>query len=73
MIWFVESYIIFSIDDKISSINVIAFKHHIKYFWLVNGTLFHKVNYLILYKDLMVYIVVQLNLDFIFELSSFGK
>ena len=67
--WLVESDIIFCVNNEVTSINVIALEYHIEYFWVMNSTLFHKVNNFILDNNGVINIVIELNLDLILELT----
>ena len=66
-----ESDTVVCIDDKVRGVNVIAFQDHFKHFWLVHCAFLHEVDDLILDRNRMIHVVVQLNLSFVFKLSSF--
>jgi len=73
VIRFIESDIVLSINNEIACVNVVSFHDHIKYFWLMNSSFFHEVDGFILDHESMVTIVVQLNLEFVFQLTLFSQ
>ena len=66
-----EAHRLLRVDHEVTRVNVVAFHDHFKDFGLVNGSLFHEVDDLILHSDRMVDIVVKLHLDLILQLSVF--
>ena len=69
VIWLIESDIVFCVNNEVTGINVIALDNHIEYFWVMNSTLFHEVNNLILDNNGVVNIVIELNLDLVLKLT----
>ena len=65
----IVSLIVFSVDNEVTCVNVVAFDHHLKDLWLVHNALLHEVHNLVLHQLLMVHIVVQLHLQLILKLT----
>lgn len=61
---------VISVDNEVRGIDIVTFAYHLKDLWLMNCSLFHKLNNFILMSDGMIDIMVQLNLNFVFELTS---
>lgn len=57
------------IDSEIARVNVVAFEHHFKNFWLVHRALLHETYHFVLLSDGLFHIVIKLNLDFILNLT----
>ena len=66
---FVETHGLCGVDDEIAGVDVVSLHDHLEDLWLVNCALFHKVNDLVLDRDGVVHIVVQLHLQLVLELS----
>ena len=60
-----------SVDGKVARVNIVALHNHLEYFGLMNSTLFHEVDDLILDCDGVVNVVVKLHLKLVLKLSVF--
>ena len=69
----VESYVIFCVYHIVTCVDVVPFKDLLKYFWLVDFTLLHEIDCLILDHDCVIHVVIKLYLYFILQLSSLRK
>ena len=58
MRWLIEPYWVISVDDKVWSVDIVAFENHFKNFWLMHGTLFHELDDLVLLGHGVVYIMI---------------
>lgn len=68
-----ESDRVVGVDDEIRCINVVAFQDHLEHFWLMDCTLLHELNDLILLSDRLFDVVIQLSLDLVLQLTSLGQ
>ena len=59
------------VDDEVRCIYIVAFEDHLEYLWLMDSTLLHEIDDLVLDSDCMVDIVIKLNLNFILKLTGF--
>ena len=50
---------------------IVFFQNHFEYFWLVDGSLLHKVNDFVLHCDVVVHVVLELHLHFVLERPVF--
>ena len=66
---FIESDVVFRVDNEVTRIDIITFKHHFEYFWLVHCSLLHEVDNFILNHDCMIDVIIQLHLHFILKLT----
>jgi hypothetical protein len=73
VVGFVESDVVFCVDNEIAGIDVVTLSDHLEYFGLMDSTLLHEVNDLILYKNSMISVVIELYLNFVFKLTSLGQ
>ena len=71
--WLVETDRVVGVDCEIARVNVVAFEHHFKNFWLVHGALLHETYHFVLLRDGLFHIVIELNLDFILNLTGLGE
>lgn len=71
--WLVETDRVVGVDREITRVNVVAFEHHFKNFWLVHSTLLHETYHFVLLRDGLFYIVFELNLDFVLNLTGLGE
>lgn len=60
-----------SVDLKVAGINVVTFHGHFKDLRLVNGTLLHEVDNLVLHSNCLIHVVLYLHLQFILQLTVF--
>lgn len=61
---------VISVDNEVRGIDVVAFCNHLEHLGLVNCTFFHKLDDFVLMGDSVINVVVQLDLDFVFELTG---
>ena len=61
---------VISVNNEVRCIDVVTLAYHLEDLGLMNGTLFHKLNNFILMSNGVIDIVVQLNLNFVFELTG---
>jgi len=71
VVWLVESDVVFSVNNEVGSVNVIALNNHFKDLRLMNSTFFHEVNSLVLHHNSVIHIVIELNLHLVLKLTSF--
>lgn len=71
--WLVETDRVVGVDREVTRVNIVAFEHHFKNFWLVHGALLHETYHFVLLSDGLFHIVFELNLDFILNLTSLGE
>lgn len=69
VIGLVESDIVLSVDNEVGGVNVVTLHDHLEDLWLMDGTLLHKVDNLILNHNCMINVVIELNLNFVFQLT----
>ena len=65
----VEAHRLLRVDYEVACVNIVTLHDHIEDFRLVYLTFLHEVNNLVLNSDRMVRIVIQLGLQFVFELT----
>ena len=73
MRWLVETDRVVGVDREITRVNVVAFEHHFKNFWLVHCALLHKTYHFVLLRDGLLHVVIELNLDFVLNLTRLGE
>ena len=65
MVGLVESNTVISIDGEVASVYVVAFHDHFENLRLVNSTLLHEVDNLILHHHGVIDVVIKLNLHLV--------
>lgn len=73
VVGFVESDVVFSVNDEVACVNVVSFKNHLEDFRLMHSTFLHEVDNFILDNDGMIYVVIELHLNFVLKLSLLGQ
>lgn len=73
MIRLIESDVVLGVDNEIASIYIVPFHHHVKHFGVVDSSLFHEIDSFILNHDSMVNVVIELDLEFVLELTLLGE
>ena len=71
MVGLIESDVILGVDREVRSVNIVSLEDHVENFGLVHSALLHKVYDLVLDHHSVVDVVVQLDLDLVFQLARF--
>ena len=66
----VESDRVIRVNSEVRRVDVVALEDHLHNLRLVNGTLLHEANDLVLMSDGMINVVIELDLHFILELTG---
>jgi len=71
LVWLVETKCFLSVDGEVARVNIVALHDHLEDFGLMNSTLLHEVDDLILDCDGVINVVVKLHLKLVLKLSVF--
>ena len=64
------SLVVLSVDHIVVGVNIVALEDPFENFWLMDRSLLHKVQNLVLHDLAMIDVVVQLHLHLILELAT---
>lgn len=69
LVGLIEAHGLSGVDSEVARVDIVALHDHIEDFRLMNSAFFHEVDHLILNCKSMVNIVIQLDLELVFELT----
>lgn len=70
---FVGSQVVSGVDAEIAGVNMESLGHGFEQFWMVDGSFLHEVEQLVLLGNTLLSEVVQLDSQFVLELSFLGE